>query len=329
MGRFVECSYIYKSLQENVLINDFPGNPARMTLMDSLLLIVDTGGEQLIHVCRPESKSYLGMAGHRGRGPRELLSVGNVYSSSDGNYFWCYDITSRVWMRCDYAALAEDLSFAPDRKIEFRKGAFVINEPQWVGDSLFVFSDLKKYKERFIMCRSTDMSDVQPVYNGNMKFKPEFPDAVLSDIFSTRMSVKPDRSKIALAGRYVDVIEIYDTLGNGLGLLKGPEKSLSVKFDKKRSAAENLFLKSPETKRAYLQIKSTDRYIYLLYSGKEKQDESNYSSGNLFYVLDWQGQPVARYDLENPVLDFAVDEKNGILYGIQDIPIPRIVSFSM
>lgn len=67
----------------------------------------------------------------------------------------------------------------------------------------------------------------------------------------------------------------------------------------------------------YLKVKATNKFIYGLYSGKThaelRTSERRVSDyGYYIHVWDWDGNPIAKYELPDPVFGFAVtnDDKH-------------------
>jgi hypothetical protein len=87
-------------------------------------------------------------------------------------------------------------------------------------------------------------------------------------------------------------------------------------------------LKSPESKWAYLCLKSTNDRIYALYSGKEKQHPSNYSNAHILYSFDWNGNPLIKYVLDCDISSFDVDAEDKVVFAIQEEN-KSIISFSL
>lgn len=69
-----------------------------------------------------------------------------------------------------------------------------------------------------------------------------------------------------------------------------------------------------ENRKAFVKTYSTENYIYLLYSGCTKLEE-NWSNGTEIYVYSWDGKPVKRYILKEPIYTFSVDEEEGFIYS--------------
>jgi hypothetical protein len=281
--------------------------------------------DSILHIFDMNNNRYRGLAVGRGNGPDELISITDVTPSIDRSSIWVLDITSRQWAKYDTKDLYHNKSLKKD-KINFRKGEH-INDPQWISDSLFICSDRHLYKERFQIF-DKKVNKILSVVNPSFSFNKRISDFLLNDMFSTFLSVKPDKTKIALAGRYLDCIEIYDTAGLLLHLIKGPEKGFNFQYNQQSSLDRGALIKSEETKRAYICLKTTDQRIYALYSGKEKRDETGYSNSNIIYSFDWNGKPLTKYVLNCQINAFDVDETAKKIYAIETLN-SMIVSFEL
>jgi hypothetical protein len=72
-----------------------------------------------------------------------------------------------------------------------------------------------------------------------------------------------------------------------------------------------------ETRRAYLDIKTTNNRIYAQYSGKKRGNSSSYSYSDLIYTFDWEGNPLERYELDCIIGGFDVDAAGQTIYAIK------------
>ncbi|MDR2139627.1 MAG: TolB-like 6-bladed beta-propeller domain-containing protein [Tannerella sp.] len=316
-----------KMLSHTDIDTEFIGNPVRMTKVDTFLYIVDSSIDSVVHLFDVKNNLYRGLMVGRGTGPNELLSSGYVHPSPDNQFVWLYDITGRQWVKYGKANVGK-ISVMTE-KIRFVKDTFAtmtVEDPVWISDSLFVCVNLNSFKERFYFFDR--QLKHKPVYNPRFSFKKNAPDFVLNEMFSILLNVKPDKSKIVLGGRYFDCLEVYHSSGILSTLTKGPEKGFNFNYDRQRSYARGAMIKSPETRRAYLCLKSTDERIYALYSGKEKQDVSNYSNSDVVFTFDWEGKPLTKYVLDCQIISFDVDENNKKIYAIRE-PEKSIIYFDL
>jgi hypothetical protein len=69
----------------------------------------------------------------------------------------------------------------------------------------------------------------------------------------------------------------------------------------------------------YFTIQVTAQYIYLLYSGKTR-NEPAIDYANTIHVYDWSGRPIQRYILDKQISGFCVDNGNTKIYGLYTDP---------
>lgn len=294
-------------------------NPVRLSLQDSILFSIDAtySSDTLVRCFSILSGRYLGPIFMKGNGPKEVLSVSSIEFSVDSTKFWTFDVTKQNWFGRKLESLNKYLSIDEnDYTILSLKNIELLglDQPHWIKNG-FVATSLFKHKERFFVY-TTDHKLKKTVINPNLYIKEGiFADNVLGDIFSTRLCTTPDFTKIILAGRYLDLIEIYDVDGNIKKMLKGPKKEFDLDFDKQKSIGRSAFVKNMNTRRAYLAVKATSDNIYALYSGKSKKDKENYSYSKSMYVFSLDGSCLYKYILDIPIIDFVVDEQNGRIYA--------------
>lgn len=131
---------------------------------------------------------------------------------------------------------------------------------------------------------------------------------------------------MVLAGRFLNSVEIYDLRDNKLKChLRGPVKG-TVEFDRNRSITLNTMVKTKNTSKTYLDVKCSNTKIYLLYSGKERQDPSGYTNARVIYSFNWDGTPHTSYKLDTDISSFAIDEEHAKIYALK-YPDNSIISF--
>jgi hypothetical protein len=313
-----------KKISHSIVNNEFIGNPVRITLIDSLLYVVDMSLDSIVHLFDIKNNKYLGLRIGRGHGPGELVTSGYIYPSPDGKFVWVYDLTLRRLVKYNKMN-AKKRSVTEVEKIMFTKDMSIRN-PRWITDSIFVCTNSDNYKERFLFFDR--QLNHKPVYNPLFFFKRNIPDFVLNEIFSALINIKSDMSKIVLAGGYFDCIEIYNSKGELLNVLKGPEEGFTFYYNKQRTENTGRVIKSDDSKRAYIDLVCTNEQIYVLYSGKERRDETGYSNSNIIYSFDWDGNPLTKYELDCQIFSFDVDENSKKIYAIEVME-SMIVSFDI
>ena len=143
---------------------------------------------------------------------------------------------------------------------------------------------------------------------------------------SSLISVKPDGSQGICAQVFCGAFSIFDIEGEKLN-----EKIRKIYYDPKFHPSDGTMI-SPrhdrENVEAFYGAKSTDDYIFLLYSGKAIADRSDptYECRNLL-VYDWNGNPVKRYELKNSISSIFIS--GDTVYGVTSVPNGAIYAYSL
>ncbi|MCK9448581.1 MAG: TolB-like 6-bladed beta-propeller domain-containing protein [Bacteroidales bacterium] len=127
------------------------------------------------------------------------------------------------------------------------------------------------------------------------------------------LSLKPSADKCVLAARYADQIEIVDLESRESIIVKGAEGfeadvSFMTGFDGAKLMARNA-----NTRFAAVRVKTTDNYIYVLFSGSKEQ-ASYPNFGKNIYVYDWDGTAVKQIKLQDYLNDFVVTKDDTRIY---------------
>jgi len=125
--------------------------------------------------------------------------------------------------------------------------------------------------------------------------------------------IKPTKDKLVIAYSFTDKIEIFDLKIGKSKIISGPI-NFETKFTARNREGRDEAVIDEEAKYAFINGFLTDKYIYLLYSGKNghfaKQDQAN-----LIYVYDWNGSPVAKIKCNKEITAFTVSDDNTVIYA--------------
>ncbi len=143
------------------------------------------------------------------------------------------------------------------------------------------------------------------------------------------ITIKPDRTRFAFAASSSGNFEIYELLSNDFERV-----SQKIYFLPKYMNDNNkstVFLKN--NKRGFISIASTEEYIYVVYSGRSREDyEMDTYNGDNILVYDWNGHPLLRFKLERNIKNMALDKdgKKMFAYSINQVSgEPEIISYEL
>jgi len=177
--------------------------------------------------------------------------------------------------------------------------------------------------------------------DGNLKqFVSDFPDdgvdlthkMIKGSVYQGTFAAHPNKEIVAYAtknGAMCDIIEgdsgifsirkrllfhlpKYEVIQQGSGM--------TCKMDKNNNIV------------GFIDLVVDEKNIYLLYSGRKYGDFANEDmhkayKANSLLVLDWEGQFIMSYKLDNDVYNIAISDNQDYLYAISDYPRPEIYRF--
>jgi hypothetical protein len=131
--------------------------------------------------------------------------------------------------------------------------------------------------------------------------------------YESFLYINPSKTKVVMAGRFTDRVQITDLKTETSLVLKGPDNfEPDVDFTMQLDGNE-ISYRNKNTKYAFVGGKTTEKYIYLLYSGNNHEsDFLNY--GKSIFVYSWDGKPIKKIELPNYILDFAVTSDDSTIY---------------
>jgi hypothetical protein len=132
-------------------------------------------------------------------------------------------------------------------------------------------------------------------------------------------SVAPSR-RIVVAYNNVNRLDFFTPAGEYVTSAAGPQP-VTVSFD--RAGPEKLFEWRPESELAYVDVTSTDRYVYALFCGCRRSDIRK-SFANKLHVFTWDGRFVAELVVEPAVYKIAVPPGDSLLVAATWTPFPSL-----
>lgn len=315
---------VSKSLKGYKIFKETFVEPAGISLVKKNLIVIDNWNDTLIHVFDIETKKYLRGAGIHGQKDGEMLVPIEVLKNDDHS-FWVYDFALTAFYRFNTDSLLNEKRTKPDKTVRFSKKMKFAYFPVWVSDSMFVSPYIGP--------------GGRIIYGNNhgefVKVAGEFPplkpasisDTTYSQVYQSTLCTDPDRTKIAVAARYADQIEIYSIKGGKTGKIVGPEGFLPS-FQMVDVLDNKELLINSKSKFGYTFVQGTKKYIYALYSGRTSLEApGNAGSGYFLNVFDWTGKPVKQYKLDNNIYQFAIKDKEDGFYAISVSPTPQILEY--
>jgi len=302
------------------------GYPNKIYCYDSIIALLDINDKHQVHLLSANTKEVLNKIITKGQGPNELIGAWHLTSMDGTGSFYVHDIVSRYIMGVNITnALYSE--FKPFLKIHLRDELSMGDCAELLNDSTFVMSG------RFDDCRIIKFNNdgkilekigVTPDINKKRRFDP-----ILSESYQGKIKLKPDGSKYALACKFADQIEIFDC--NGISqerFIVGPMFFSPVYKTVNRGGSSAMAIDREKSIEGYTSLAVSDNYIIGLFSGASLSGRQSGDS-KILHVFDWDGNPVARYFLNQECLSIDIEANKLILYALTINPNVEVFSCSL
>lgn len=309
-----EVSDFEKSIKLNSEKINIPPNlyhVLQMVLLDSVLVTVDTKADKIFGVYKANNLEFIGSYVKKGKGPSEEISFDAFIQPALNNTFMYRSLQSIKFIKFNLKLL----KFETQKEILLPGQLLDLSHPFVLNDSILSGWSVFQESEKEYLCLNLNTKEVS-------EFGPPYPE-IIKDIsskqkasaFSKIITVKPDNNLFASAYDKFKIIRIYSKTGK---VLK------EIRFKNNNYFSKDILIKNPENinldkiKLHYQKIKSTNKYIYALYSGKSLSEISNSKKSsfcNEIHVWDWNGNPIAKLILDKNIFSFVVASNNEYIIG--------------
>ena len=282
------------------------GIPKGILLVNDTLIVLrnPTGSNNHFTVINRNNTSLVKNLLPVGRKDKQALAFLS-YGSIDNN-IWVYDIIKEKTILIDlYDTLSKN--HINEFKSPFYYSIQLINDSIFIGtgdyDSDFKISKYNIKREKLIEQMSAYKNENKDTFSREQKMA-----------FESFIFLKPSGEKCVLARRYADEIEIINLKTKTSTKIRGPEGYEPNVMFAVGNDGRKISTRNEETRFSFVKGKTTNEYIYLLYSGNNHLSK-HIDYGNCLYVYDWNGNPIKKLNFFDYIVDFAVSTNNQFIYA--------------
>lgn len=268
------------------------------------LLFKSSDDNNLVQVFNKNTGKYVAGIAPRGRGPGEYPMTVSFFFL--GDTLCVYDRQQLVVNYYDRDFIANKIPFK-QIQIEGANGYLQI-VPYKQG-----FITVPTKGNRFIIQNET--GEQIGKYTHYPNFNAINDSSIVREALFTgshEIDIKPDHTKLVSATFAGAIIEIFSLNGNKISI----DKEIRLLPPTLLKRKDNSYTTSNESYIGFWNIKTTNDYIYLIFSGKTLQEHKKHRCGDYIYVYDWDGNPIKSYKINGGVYRFAVDENQQKIYFI-------------
>ncbi|MCM1331933.1 MAG: TolB-like 6-bladed beta-propeller domain-containing protein [Bacteroides sp.] len=300
---------------ENILMN-----PSIVTLLDSnCLAISEVGSDKMMWLIDLDAKRANGFI-TRGSGPEELLDL-TTMSYHDGILSVAGLNDSKVLdFKVNYDSLKLDLVnhtvlpyIQPMRSIHLNDSVILSLATPFSGDRYYVYNMLDSTYES-----SGDF----PLDSTLIEMKPD------NAFIQADIAVNREKNIMVVANRWWGIIEICDLNSGEWNRYFGPVPTEAVVV-KEQHGNVSRYKQKPDWS-AWDEVYAGQNRIYLGYNGKcRKSSKESFGEVKEIYTMSYDGKPDRIYSFDEAIVGFTIDEKNGFIYIIHELPEPILVRYPL
>lgn len=313
-----------RPLQSRRLIGDSVsfGRIEGLALDGERMVVLDGLGPRAFNVIDLADGRTLTAVGRSGQGPGEFVAPRAVEVTRDGRAAraWVYDFQLGRLTGIDLSGES-----AEPQVLRVMNG---LHNPAWIGDTLVTNGMFAGEMLRFYVPSDAEMDLVRSA--GASPFSELQPDIAMH-LNRSSMVVQPAGGRIAVAFLYISRLHLYDRHGRQTLAVAGPQEitpAYRTAYDNREGITR--FLRTDETRFAYIDVTATDEAIYALYSGRARGEADGQEyAGNTIHVFDWDGRLVEVVQLPEDARRIMVDPSGERLYAARDLPWPGVIELNL
>ena len=280
-----------------------------VVITGNYMVVMRSFSDPLYSVFEIPDCNYLGDFGTLGKGPKEFEVPDARTASATEKGFRIFD-TRKGLLLIDITNFSINKSFEIEQ-IRLPGELYILNDPVQINDSIIYGMPYVAKSEKLFVKYNIQSSEVD--YFGTY---PSFCPKESKDNYWAMLwrhsVIKPDGTKFASFFARMKMFLIY----NNSEVL---EKEVLINIP------ENIF--DPKRRRGnimtfYKEVKATNEYIYALCLNEPESKTS-------LEIWDWQGNPVAKLNLDNQIFSFDITNDNKRLYCIDQIIIDKIFVYEI
>ena len=280
-------------------VSDMLAIPYEITIYKDMVVVWNQETDWFFKIYSLENFDYLGSLIRRGRGPEEEIEIA-PFIRTIGEDTILYQGSGAV-KKARILKLQEGLYLEVLEEYTLPAEMYDDTDIFYVNDKLYASYGMRHFTRDFQgfspqTGKLFEWGELIPLN------KPQSSSPNELFVFTKHTTVKPDNKYLATAYALLPVIRIYDAESGQL---------YSEMYMADASKNKQILTNDSPIKEGlinyYFRIKSTNEFIYALYSGKHPSGLPEFSE---IHIWDWDGIPILHLELEKPFISFDVTADN-------------------
>lgn len=293
------------------------GKPYLLSVLsDSVIAIQDNATSNMVTFLNLSNGKFT-QGIRQGNGPEELLQITTMMRYK--NLLWVAGMDDGKVLAFEFDADSMKTTMRNSTSLSMNPARTIVID----DDDLFVLAPFFS-GDRYYRIRTNTVDTIRKFPMDSVTLGVPSDNSYLQ----ADMSISPDHKHIMISNRDWNILEIYDISTGDIRTLRGPIEQ-NAKVRRQDIGMGYRYIQTPIWF-MYNGNSADNSGFYVGFSGSEikaKEDLGTYPQTILSF--DWNGNPRKAYHFDSPIINFTIDEKNGVLYAIQDMPDPVVVRYTL
>lgn len=304
-------------------------DPWSIAVLDSFIIVANSKGQPVLEVYSLQGEKLKETLSF-GKGPLEVLCVGNIQPIPSSNSFYLVDLFTKQILFYDIDRLMVDDNYYPKqifsitndsvKNLTFTKP--IVWRDYYIGHS-------KNSKGRLVLLKK----DGTPIdYFGDFpdkkKVNSKMPEFVNADLYSGGATLSPDGEKLAFVTYSAGMMDLFSLSSDGIKSYWSNCTFLPVKMNLFQNGDILSLAHTNESISGYEDIASNEEFVFAIYSGKKFEDPFYYL-GNDIHIVSWDGKKTYLLHTDRLLSRIAVNDNNIYAISQNQDGAPEIISIDL
>jgi len=288
----------------------FPlANPFLLTKIDSFIILADVYDKKLFTIINLYDKNIYRF-GRIGHGPGEFLIGSFVCGFNEKKDIYFYNPSFRKLYKANINNIIKYTNYNPIEILSFNKQN--ISKLDLINDSLFIVQG------KFGNYRLVLLNNKGKILDSTLQY-PEYKKTInpifYELAFQGKVSVNSKSLKFVHITYKSSNIGFYKIINNKIVVIK--EIFLKNPSMKLINLSGNIMTCLPDKNciHGYLDVYTSNNFVYAIYNNKKVSEENNLLSSNVL-VFDWDGKPIKILKLDKKVSFICASDDDSFIYAI-------------
>ncbi len=302
------------------------GFPSLMSYTDSTIIVLSYKSLNFITIFDLKNNQVI-EAGRRGKGPGELIMPTSLSACNwNEKYFEVYDYAQKKLFLFDIdSCRTKCLDTKPFKAYNIEGMPYKCSA---LNRNLTISTGIFEDYFHFQICDSAANSVIQ---FGNFDYNPNDKNKPINKSLAYQGNLSVQVSNLAWACSNAQILETFLIKNDNEIIKKGSLiNGFPEYIPENKNSGFSSAVKS-ENKKGYLDIATTKKFIYLLYSSKtmDKIKSEEVVCSSEIQVFDWACNPIKKINLDKEIFNLTISELDNKIYGLVHDPDPKIISVQL